>query len=135
MQILIVLVIFAFPKLQAKSFNLSSMPKGAEITLPYPATTSMTLNDRVTVSATDNPQSIKIMSRLLNRKKPAKNIDIAIYDRNSERVRYITIKPDVPYIYSFKGLSSIVIVPKTPTERRRWHVLQIESDKSLKIAR
>lgn len=135
MRILIALVIFAFPKLQAKSFNLSSMPKGAEITLPYPATTSMTLNDRVTVSATDNPQSIKIMSRLLNHKKPAKNIDIAIYDRNSERVRYITIKPNVPYIYSFKGLSSIVIVPQTPTDRRNWHVLQIESDKSLKIAR
>lgn len=134
MRLLIVSVIFSFPELQAKSFNLSSMPKGSEITLPYPATTSVTLNDRITVSATDNPQSIKIVSRLLNNKKPAKNIDIAIYDRNSERVKYITIKPNVPYIYSFKGLSSIVIVPKTPVDQSG-HVLQIESDKSLKIAR
>ena len=134
MRILIVSMIFALPELQAKSFNLSSMPKGAEITLPYPATTSMALNDRITVSATDNPQSIKIVSRLLNSKKSAKNIEIAIYDRNSERVKYITIKPDVPYIYSFKGLSSIVIIPKRPIDRSR-HVLQIESDKSLKIAR
>lgn len=134
MRVLIISMVFALPELQAKSFNLSSMPKGAEITLPYPATTSMALNDRITVSATDNPQSIKIISRLLNHKKSAKNIDIAIYDRNSERVKYITIKPDVPYIYSFKGLSSIVIIPKTPVSRSG-HVLQIESDKSLKIAR
>lgn len=120
----------------AKGFDLNILPQGAAVTLPQPATTFVPLNARVTLSATDSPQSLKIMSHNL-RGKNTTTIEVAVYDRHSERVRYLTIKPGVPYVYSFKGLSSIMIIPKVTSKlpARNKQVLRIESDRSLTIAK
>lgn len=121
----------------AKGFNLKKLPKGSEVTLPYPATTFIPLNERVTLSATDSPQSLKMTSRSLRKGIKAVNLMLAIFDRNLERVKYLTIKPGVPYVYSFNGISSIMIIPKLHDTNitRKKQILQVESDKSLTISR
>lgn len=122
--------------LATKGFDLNVLPRGSEVTLPQPAVIFVPLDTRVTLSATDRPQSLKMTTHSLNKRK-AIALELAVYDPNSERVRYLTIKPDVPYVYSFKGLSSIMIITKfnvTPPSRSR-QVLRIESDKSLKVAK
>ena len=119
-----------------KGFDLNVLPRGSEVTLPQPAVIFVPLDTRVTLSATDRPQSLKITTHSLNKRKVTA-LELAVYDRNSERVRYLTIEPNVPYVYSFKGLSSIMIITKAknaPPARSR-QVLRIESDKSLKIAK
>ena len=122
--------------LAAKGFDLNALPRGSEVTLPQPAVIFVPLDTRVTLSATDKPQSLKMTTHSLNKRK-AVILELAVYDPNSERVRYLTIKPSVPYVYSFKGLSSIMIITKakqTKSTHSR-QVLRIESDKSLKIAK
>lgn len=133
-----VAIFFSFaPVSSAKGFNLNKLPKGSEVTLPYPATTFIPLNERVTLSATDSPQSVKMTSISLGKGTKAMSLKLAIFDRNSERVKYLTIKPGVPYVYSFKGISSIMIIPELYKANitRKKQILQIESDKSLTIAR
>ena len=120
--------------LATKGFHLNVLPRGSEVTLPQPAVVYVPLDTRVTLSATDRPQSLKLTAHSLN-KRPATALELAVYDRNSERVRYLTIKSDVPYVYSFKGLSSIMIITKAKNTTHRRQVLRIESDKSLKIAK
>ena len=122
--------------LSAKGFDINVLPRGSSVTLPQPATIFVPLDTRVTLSATDSPQSLKLTSHSRN-KRQATQLEVAVYDPNSERVRYLTIKPNVPYVYSFKGLSSIMIITKakTPPSTRSRHVLRIESDKSLTIAK
>ena len=120
--------------LATKGFHLNVLPRGAEVTLPQPAVVYVPLATRVTLSATDRPQSLKMTAHSLN-KRPATALELAVYDPNSERVRYLTIKSDVPYVYSFKGLSSIMIITKAKDTTHRRQVLRIESDKSLKIAK
>ncbi len=122
--------------LAAKGFDLNVLPQGAEVTLPQPAVVFVPLATRVTLSATDNPQSLKMTTHSLSKSKMTA-LELAVYDPNSERVRYLTINPDVPYVYSFKGLSSVMIITKVkhaPPARSR-QVLRIESDRSLKIAK
>ncbi len=120
--------------LAAKGFNLNTLPSGSEVTLPQPAVVYVPLDTRVTLSATDRPQSLKMTTHNLGGSAPTA-IELAVYDRNSERVRYLAIEPAVPYVYSFKGLSSIVIITKAKNTAVRRQVLRIESDKSLKIAK
>ena len=122
--------------LAAKGFDINVLPRGSSVTLPQPATILVPLDTRVTLSATDSPQSLKLTAHNRNKHK-ATQLEVAVYDPNSERVRYLTIKPDVPYVYSFKGLSSIMIITKAKTtlSTRSQHVLHIESDKSLTIAK
>ena len=122
--------------LAAKGFDLNALPRGSEVTLPQPAVIFVPLDTHVTLSATDSPQSLKVTTHSLSKRK-ATALELAVYDSNSERVRYLTIAPDVPYVYSFKGLSSIMLITKAkndPLARSR-QVLRIESDKSLKIAK
>ena len=120
--------------LRAKGFDLNVLPRGSEVTLPQPAVIFVPLDTRVTLSATDSPQSLKMTAHSLS-KRNATALELAVYDSNSERVRYLTIKPDVPYVYSFKGLSSIMVITKIASPARSRQVLRIESDKSLKIAK
>ena len=120
--------------LATKGFDLNVLPRGAEVTLPQPAVVFVPLDTRVTLSATDRPQALKMTTHNLRQRK-ATALELAVYDPNSERVRYLTIKPDVPYVYSFKGLSSVMIIIKAQGTVHRHQVLRVESDKSLKIAK
>ena len=130
--ILVAIYLCSTEILAAKGFDLKVLPRGAAVTLPQPAVVFVPLDTRVTLSATDRPQSLKLTAHSLTKRK-ATALELAVYDRNSERVRYLTIAPDVPYVYSFKGLSSVMIITKTKQPAHL--VLRVESDKSLKIAK
>ena len=120
--------------LATKGFDLNVLPRGAEVTLPQPAVVFVPLDTRVTLSATGRPQSLKMTTHNLRQRK-ATALELAVYDPNSERVRYLKIKPDVPYVYSFKGLSTVMIIITAQGPAHRHQVLRVESDKSLKIAK
>ncbi|MDE3268805.1 MAG: hypothetical protein OYH77_00805 [Pseudomonadota bacterium] len=116
----------------ASGFNVMRMPPGKDVTLPYPAQVDIPLHARVTLSATDKPQSVKMISR------GSKSIKVALYDAQMERVKYLVVTSKMPYIYTFQGLSSIMIIPQPAQGSRikgKKALLRVESDKSLNIAR
>jgi|GEM_PF-3315168 len=121
------------------SFVLETLPLGADVTLPGPATTLIALSSRVTLSATDTPQTLSFTSVNANGASSLTALRLAIYDRNQERVKYVELKPGTPFLYSFKTLASIAVVPEIATGTAKSQEssvkLQVESDKPLTIAR
>ena len=119
-------------------FFLERLPKGADVTLPRPAVTFVKLTDRVTLSSTDIPQTIKFQAVKFSKGKP-KSFKVAIYDDKARRVRYVRLKPGIPYLYSFKELGSIAVVPETPQLKRgqklKHYGLRVESNKPLGLSR
>ena len=115
-------------------FVVEKLPAGSEVTLPQPATTYVAPTTRVTVASTDSPQSLRILPVNLQGGL-AQEVRISIFDSNQDRVRYVDLKPGLPFLYNFRKLSSIAIVVD-PTAQQRLAVgtrLQIESDKPLTI--
>lgn len=92
----------------AEPFSLNQVPPGKKVTLPTMTTTVLASMVRVRVTSTDWPQVLKISHR--QTKGPAAPMAIAIYDRHQQRVRYATIRPRKPILYTFKDLGSIDIV-------------------------
>jgi len=126
------------------AFNVEDLPTGKEVTIPRPATTLVPLNARITLAATDFPQTVQFKPINTNN-SPIQSINLAIYDRKQERVQYIELKPNLPFLYSFKSLSSILIIPEisekltkkngSSAHAFRGLKLQVESDKPLSIKR
>jgi hypothetical protein len=113
------------------AFNIQTLPRGKEVTLPRPALTIVPVSEKIRLSSTDMPQSLKISSN-----GAQSSFKVAIYDTNSERVKYIELKPGVPYLYNFKDLSTISLVPQTHTiTTPAASSLRIESNKPLSISR
>mgnify|MGYP001546345419 CR=1 FL=1 len=133
-----VLVVGMLAQAKPAGFYIERLPAGSDVTLPVPATTFVPLTQRVMLTSTDMPQSIslKAVSTGGGRVLP---IQVSIFDRNSDRVKYIDLRPGQPFLYKFQNLSSIYVIPKMPkgqSGRTVAHLkLQIESDKPLGIAR
>ncbi len=133
---LVVLCITFGSSAQAQNFSTDEMPVGAEITVPPTAKTLVSLGTRVKLTSTDNPQTIRIIPIGNGSNFPAP-IKLAIFDAHQDRVKYVKVAPNAPFLYSFKGLSSISIQPSAaaaglsaPGVR-----MQLESDKAVTIAR
>jgi hypothetical protein len=117
-------------------FNLESLPPGADVTLPGPATTYVGLGATARLSSTDTPQTVSLAS--VSRDGMAGSVlTVAIFDKNQPRVKYVTLRPGSPFLYSFRGIGSISVRaaessrgPKAPGTR-----LRVESDKPLQVAR
>lgn len=92
----------------AEPFSLNEVPPGKKVTLPTMTTTVLAKMVRVRVTSTDWPQVLKISHRQAS--GSAAPMAIAIYDRHQERVRYATIHPRKPILYTFKDMGSIDIV-------------------------
>jgi hypothetical protein len=121
----------------AGTFAIEQMPLGAEITVPPTAKTTAPLGSRVKVTSTDSPQTLRIVP-IGNGSTFAASIDLAIFDKNQDRVKYVTVKPNEPFLYSFKGLSTIAIQPslaKKYLKRASGIRMQIESDKAVTVER
>lgn len=115
-------------------FQVVSMPKGREVTLSSSVLTQIPLATRVTLTATDSPQSLKLSSLHQGGGIPC-SVQVAIFDRLSDRVRYVMIPPNGSLVYKFKGLSSIVVAPKgIGNGDVSKTLLQINSDKPLSVA-
>lgn len=123
--------------LLAAQFPVEQMPVGSEVTIPPTARTTAPLGARIKVSSTDSPQTIRI-TPIGNGSTFAAPIKLAIFDKNQERVKYVTVNPNEPFLYSFKGLSTIAIQPSLAKGQANLAPgirMQIESDKAVTLAR
>lgn len=120
----------------AESFSVDQMPIGAEVTVPPSAKTTVPMGTRVKISSTDTPQTIQIVP-IGNGTTFATAIQLAIFDSKLDRVKYISVSPNAPFLYSFQGLASISIVPSIPKGNSiaKNIRIQIESDKAVTFAR
>lgn len=121
----------------AALFAVEQMPVGSEITVPPTAKTTAPLGSRIKVTSTDSPQTLRILPVGDGMTFPA-SINLAIFDKNQERVKYVTIKPNEPFLYSFKGLSTIAIQPSLTKAHASAGLgvrMQIESDKAVTVER
>lgn len=121
----------------AVQFPVEQMPIGSEVTIPPTARTTAPLGTRIKISSTDSPQTIRI-TPIGNGSTFAAPIKLAIFDKNQERVKYVTVNPKEPFLYSFKGLSTISIQPslaKGQASLAGGIRMQIESDKAVTLAR
>ena len=120
---------------QGGIFQLEQLPLGADVTLPGPATTHVAMASRVTLTSTDAPQTVSFTT-VASANGVAAPIRLAIFDKNSDRVRYVELKPGKPFLYSFKNLATIAVVPQAAgASGKNTAKLQLESDKALMIAR
>lgn len=117
----------------AREFKVTDLPKGKNITLLSSVTSEVPLGTRVRLTATDEPQTVKFE---VNSKKRRASIRLAVYDKNLARVLYTKVSSGVPFLYSFKGMSSIFIQPEKEKSSRvsKGLSLRIKSDKPLSIA-
>ena len=111
------------------AFNVRTLPKGKEVTLPRPAVTMVPLTERVQVSSTDMPQTLK-----LSNLHGAKPFTVAIYDSQATKVKRVELKPGMTYLYSFQDLNTIALVPEgLPSSSEQ--LLRLESNKPLGLSR
>jgi hypothetical protein len=121
-----------------QGFYIERLPKGKDVTLPIPATTFVPLAETVLLTSTDMPQSVSFKAVNVG-SGAASSIRVAIYDAKAAKVHYADIKPGTPYLYQFRDLSSITIVPGLANGSKNLDAyknikLKIESNKSLSIA-
>lgn len=122
---------------KAQSFSVEQMPIGAEVTVPPTAKTIVPMGSRVKLTSTDNPQTIRIVP-VGNGSFFAVPIRLAIFDAHQDRVKYVQVTPNAPFLYSFKGLSTISIQPslvKGDGAVSKSIQMEIESDKAVTVAR
>ena len=115
------------------TFDVDRLPKGANVTIPRPATTLVKPGGRVVLTATDIPQtlSFKPVSVQGAAVAAAGTLHVSIYDPHAERVQHVELKPGTPFLYNFKELfDSITVLP----EGGGGAALEVESDKPLQIA-
>jgi len=118
---------------EISGFHLDRLPKGKQVTMPRPATTIVPITGRVTLTATDMPQSVSFKAVNVGN-GPLSSIRISIFDPQSERVQYVDVQPGTPFLYSFREIGSITVVPQPRPGADRRLSLQVESNKPLEIA-
>ena len=121
------------PTLLGSAFNLAQVPRGKSITLGRPATTKVPLSSQAKFAATDLPQTLKIK---IEGPKWAGEVKLAIFDKNSEKVRYINLQKGVPFLYPFKDFRPIMVTPDlTRPSKAKFLKMIVESDKPLEVGR
>ena len=117
----------------ANGFDLRELPFGKSVTLPHPALTVIPLETRVRFTATDRQQTLKLTSQ---GRGTWYTFRVAIYDQNSEKVRYIKLAPGASVVYNFKDLRPIQVIPLRQKHDRSNEVwLSVESNRPLTIGR
>lgn len=114
-------------------FSLERLPKGKNVTMPRPATTYVPLTARVVLTGTDMPQTLRFMPVNLSQGM-LRSLRLAIFDQNSERVQYVRVSPDTPFLYPIKDLEPITVIAEAIAGVTEGLQLQVESDKPLDVA-
>ena len=117
---------------KASTFHFNQLPKGKSVTLPSPAATLVPVNQTITLSSTDMPQTIKLT---LMPKSQQKKIEVVIYDSHSDTPQKIKLIAKVPATYSFKNLYSIRLLSRTLSKSPAKSNILIESNKPMTIRR
>jgi hypothetical protein len=115
-------------------FHLDRLPQGKNVTIPRPATTYVPLARTVSFTATDTPQSLSLKPINLKAGGFVGPLRVSIMDRESGKLQYVDLKPGMPFLYNFKELGSITVVPQSSGTVVEGLSLQVESDKPLEIA-
>ena len=135
---IIPMCLFSAQAFAVDQFNVEEMPVGAEVTVPGAAKTLVPISAKIRFASTDSPQTISIVPISLAGAKPTP-VRVAIYGEKKDPVKYVQIAPGSPFLYSFKGLSSITMQTEVPgvsaTAAKNGMRLQIESDKPLTVTR
>jgi hypothetical protein len=134
-KIMILAVMLHSATVFATQFNVAEMPEGAEVTVPQAATTVVPVRSKVTIGSTDQPQTIRIVAPSQG---PARNSTVSLTIEDSSRtVKTVKVSPGTPFLYSFKGLSSVTISSELQDANRvpskSLGGLSIESDKPLTV--
>ncbi len=114
--------------------TLEQLPVGKSVTLPKPATTSMSGTHSVKLTSTDLPQTVKLTAYSTHN-APVPPFKVAIYDPFQDRVQYVEINGKTPVLYTFHALGTINVVPKLGKAFANAVRLRVESDKPLEITR
>ena len=61
-------------------------------------------------------------------------LKLAIFDKNSERVQYVKVAPNTPFLYPIKDLAPITVIAEVIGGSVPGLQLQVESDKPLDVA-
>ena len=121
----------------AEHFNVAELPIGADVTLPGAAYALVPMSTAVKVSSTDLPQTIRVVPVAISG-ADVSPVQLSIFDAQQERVRYVKVAPGAPFLYSFRGLSTITLrstaVRGAPRPKDSVF-LKIESDKPITVAR
>lgn len=115
-------------------FHLDRLPQGKNVTINRPATTFVPLSSSVSLTATDMPQSVSLKPINLKAGGTVAPLRVSIMDKDSGKLQYVELKPGTPFLYNFKELGSITVVPTPLGGTAEGLSLQIESDKPLEIA-
>lgn len=83
-------------------FDIRWLPKGADVTLPHPATTVVPLNLMHRIIPTDYDQVLKVSSN-----QPSCSLRITVYDSAAPGARTLKLTGSDTVIYRFKKLSTI----------------------------
>jgi hypothetical protein len=136
--VLLVCLSFSMPvKSQDERFKILDLPSGKDVTLMAPATTLIPLKTRVKLAATNHPQTVKFRP-VQSSGSTIPNIRLAIYDSSLDRVLYVELKKDVPFLYNIRDLGSIFVVPEMGNEASSASSsfgIEVESDGPLQLAR
>lgn len=116
--------------------DITQIPVGKSVTIPHTTAAIIPLGQRVRLSSTNIPQTIKF-SVDYKRSPQVPDVSIAIYDSKASRVKYIDLKPNDSVIYAFESLGSIQVIPRTENRRNYRKMVKIiaVSDRPLGISR
>jgi hypothetical protein len=131
----IVNICAVFSQLIAGPFDINQVPKGKSITLPPPALSVISLPATLTLKATDRKQTIKLST--LHSSGPSSQVKVGIFTAGSDRVRYVTLKPASPVIYTFSKLETIRLESQLVKEATKLSKMKmvLESNRPLQIIR
>lgn len=113
-------------------FDLTELPPGVMVTLPHPAHSSAPVGIELRVQASDRAQVLKMNTLAL--RGGTKKVRLAIYDQESSAVQHLTLEPGSPFLYHFKSMKPIRIVPEMSPQAFKSQKLLLESNKPLGIS-
>ena len=124
----------------AGEFKISALNKGQEVTLTGRSKTTVPHGERFYLAATDLPQTVSFKQVWKGNKKSSPELEIAIYDKNNDNVKYINLNKSVPQIYTLKSTERVLVIAKKVKGKNKLALLkgqslQVESNKPLTIAR
>ena len=113
-------------------FDLARLPPGKSVTIPRPATTFVSLGDKVTLTATDMPQALSF--RAINRRQgQLGELELVIDDLESGGSQQVRVTPGTPFLYNFRAIGAIAVRGEALRDSASGLELQVESNKPLDI--
>ncbi len=117
-------------------FFVESLPKGARITIPQPATTIVPVGMQVFVGATDRGQAIKLTPMYKTKNKQLIKIDLKQSISGTKQLSY-DLRRTRPLVYSFDGLETVRVASEYTGAGDHLDgktLLKIESNRPIQIS-